>query len=188
MSITRLVSDMIQWKSANFICSDPTLLAEQTGSQDVVEDHHRRNRFPRAPDPARLRQVQQPGSSAPLEQDASPDGAELDDSVPDTLKDVVNSGELSGPPTRLRSYPFKFREIIERAKQLAQCGAITTPFPNRADFVDEKSAIYIAEAIAEREEKGVVIPPGKCDVTMLNKLLAKDGQDTGQIIAKILAY
>ena len=90
----------------------------------------------------------------------------------DTLKDIVNSGELSGPPTRLRSYPFKFQEIIERAKQLAQCGAITTPFPNRADFVDEKSVIYIAEAIAEREEKGVVIPPGKCDVTMLNKLLA----------------
>ena len=49
-------------------------------------------------------------------------------------------------------------------KQLAQCGAITDPFPTRADFVDEKSAIYIAKAIAECEGKGVFIPPGKCNV------------------------
>ena len=153
---------MIKRQVANPIGSDPNLLTEQTVSQDVVEDHHCRNRFPHTPDPAQLRQVQQqhPGSSAPLEQDTPLDGAELEDSVPD----VVESGELSGPPTRLHSYPFKFQEIIEHTKQLAQCGAITDPFPTRADFVDEKSAIYIAEAIAECEGKGVFIPPGKCNV------------------------
>ena len=38
-------------------------------------------------------------------------------------------GELSGSATKLCSYPYKFPEIIERAKQLAQCGAATDPFP-----------------------------------------------------------
>jgi len=69
--------------------------------------------------------------------------------------------ELSGQPTKLRSYPFKFHEIIEWAKQFAQCGAALDPFPNRAWFIDEKSAQYITEVIAEHKEKGVFIPPGK---------------------------
>lgn len=105
-----------------------------------------------------------------------------------SFKGIIELGELTGPPTKLFSYPFKFREIIEHAKQLAQCGAITDPFPNRADFVDEKSTMYIAEAIAEHEEKGVAIPPGKCDVTLLTKPLANDGQDSGPIIAKISVF
>ncbi|KIM65650.1 hypothetical protein SCLCIDRAFT_112427, partial [Scleroderma citrinum Foug A] len=51
-------------------------------------------------------------------------------------------------------------EIIERAKQLAQCDAALDPFPIKALFLD-KSAMYITEAIAEHAEKGVLIPPGK---------------------------
>ena len=75
--------------------------------------------------------------------------------------------ELSGSATKLRSYPYKFQEIIERAKQLAQCGAATDPFPGRLWFVDEKSAEYITEAIAEHEAKHVFIPPGEsCIISM----------------------
>ena len=40
-------------------------------------------------------------------------------------------GELNGSVTKLHSYPYKFREIIEQAKQLAQCGAALDPYPNR---------------------------------------------------------
>ena len=80
-------------------------------------------------------------------------------------------GELSGQPTKLRSYPFKFREIIEWAKQLVQCGAALDPFPNRAWFIDEKSAQYVTEAIAERKEKGVYIPPGKPCIRILDGLI-----------------
>ncbi|KAI6016895.1 hypothetical protein BKA83DRAFT_11367 [Pisolithus microcarpus] len=75
------------------------------------------------------------------------------------LMPVVSSGELGGPATKLRSYPYKFCEIIERAKQLAQCGATSDPFPSRAWFVDEKSAMYITEAMAEHEQMGMLIPP-----------------------------
>ncbi|KAI6041727.1 hypothetical protein EDC04DRAFT_2601509 [Pisolithus marmoratus] len=43
---------------------------------------------------------------------------------------------------------------------LAQCGATSDPFPSRAWFVDEKSAMYITKAMAEHEQAGVLIPPG----------------------------
>ncbi|KAI6023462.1 hypothetical protein EDC04DRAFT_2606622 [Pisolithus marmoratus] len=46
------------------------------------------------------------------------------------------------------------------AKQLAQCGATSDPFPSRAWFINEKSAMYITEAMAECEQVGVLIPPG----------------------------
>ncbi|KAI6009978.1 hypothetical protein BKA83DRAFT_4133075 [Pisolithus microcarpus] len=141
---------------------DPELLAEDARFEiDVVEEHHRRNRFPRAPDPQHLCDVHQPlPGSALLQQDlplreCSPAAADIKHLMP-----VVSSGELGGPATKLRSYPYKFHEIIERAKQLAQCGATSDPFPSRAWFVDEKSAMYITEAMAEREQMGVLIPPG----------------------------
>ncbi|KAI6014891.1 hypothetical protein BKA83DRAFT_4129617 [Pisolithus microcarpus] len=141
---------------------DPELLAEDAHFEiDVVEEHHRRNRFPRAPDPQHLRDVHQPlPGSALLQQDlplreCSPAAADIKHLMP-----VVSSGELGGPATKLRSYPYKFHEIIERAKQLAQCGATSDPFPSRAWFVDEKSAMYITEAMAECEQMGVLIPPG----------------------------
>ena len=76
-------------------------------------------------------------------------------------------GELTGAATKLRSYPYKFREIIEWAKQFAQCGSATDPFPSRTWFVDEKSAEYITEAIAEREAKDVYIPPGGSCITLI---------------------
>ena len=149
---------------------DPALLAEDTHSKvDVVEDHHRRNCLPHAPDPQHLCEVNQRAipdrPSAPVARDASQDGFSFTQSNTDDLDATQQiptpPGELSGSATKLRSYPFKFREIIERAKQLAQCGAAEDPFPGRTWFVDEKSAEYIVEAIAEREAKYVYIPPGK---------------------------
>ena len=76
-------------------------------------------------------------------------------------------GELSGSATKLHSYPYKFREIIKRAKQLAQCGAATDPFPGRSWFVNEKSAEYITEAIAEHEAKHDFIPPGESCIVLM---------------------
>jgi len=70
-------------------------------------------------------------------------------------------GELSGSAMKLHSYPYKFWEIIEWAKQLVQCGTVMDPFPGQLWFLDEKSAEYITEAIAEREAKHVYIPPGE---------------------------
>ena len=153
---------VLKWDVTNFIYLDPDLFAEEGDSPtDVVEEHHRRNCFPRAPNPQELRGVCQVlPASFPRKRSSSP----IDVLKPDpdvTERASIPAGELSGQPTKLRSYPFKFREIIEQAKQLAQCGAAFDPFPNQAWFIDEKSAEYIAEAIAERTEKGIFIPPGE---------------------------
>ncbi|KAI6005575.1 hypothetical protein EDD15DRAFT_2358725 [Pisolithus albus] len=146
----------------NFISSDPELLAEGVCfGIDVVEEHHCRNRFPHALDPQHLRDVHQPlPGSALLQQDLPP--RECSPATADIkhLMPVVSSGELGGPATKLCSYPYTFREIIERAKQLAECGATSDPFPSRVWFVDEKSAMYITEAMAECEQMGMLIPPG----------------------------
>jgi len=167
---------------ANSIHSDPVLLMEEMRFQtDVVEEHHRRNRLPRAPDPQQLCHICQGHSSTPTSQ-ATPLDENLnlpsarphdmegpDPNVAEQLS--VSPGELSGPAMKLRSYPPKFHEIIERAKQLAQCGAASNPYPPRAWFVEEQSAVYFTEAIVEREEKGVVIPPGESGLPRWTGLL-----------------
>jgi len=80
----------------------------------------------------------------------------------------IPPGELSGPATRFCSYPYRFHEVIKWAKQLAHCGGATDPFPSQAWFIDEKSTVYITEAIAEREEKGIVILLGECRAASTN--------------------
>ena len=80
----------------------------------------------------------------------------------------ISPGTVSGNPTKLHSYLYTFHEIIERAKQLVQCGGATDPFLSQAQFIDDKSSVYITEAIAEHEEKGVLIPPGECHNTSMN--------------------
>ena len=144
--------------------ADPALLVKDVGPQtDVIEEHNRRNCFPHAPDPKRLRDIckGQPTSV----QDVASDNllsADIEHPNLDVAEQVSSPpGELNGSATKLRSYPYKFREIIERAKQLAQCGAALDPYPNRAWFVDEKGPVYMTEAIAECMEKGVFIPSGK---------------------------
>ena len=161
---------------ANVKYLDPTLVPDDACSQvDVVDEHHRRNRFPRAPDPQRLREVDQSvvpdRPSAPVERDEIQDNFSFTQSNTDGLdapqQILPPPGELTGAATKLRSYPYKFREIIERAKQFAQCGSATDPFPNRTWFVNKKSAEYITEAIAEREAKDVYIPPGGSCITLI---------------------
>ena len=48
-----------------------------------------------------------------------------------------------------------------------ECSTAMDPFPSWSCFIDEKSAEYITETIAEHEAKGVYIPPGEsCSVLM----------------------
>ena len=158
---------------ANFICSDTALLENRCSETDVIEEHHCRNRFPHAPDPQRLHDIRQShGAVAPFSQDATPTGQPSSTPtgcIPDAAEQMsIPPSELTGHPTKLCSYPPKFREVIERAKQLGQCAAAATdPFPSRSSFVNEKSAQYITEAIAEREEKDIFIPAGE-SVTLTN--------------------
>ena len=158
---------------ANLTCSDPALIENQCSETDVVEEHHCQNCFPHTPDPQRLHDIQQSHHAvAPFSQDATPTGQPSGTPtgcIPDAAEQTtIPPGELTGHPTKLHSYPPKFREVIERAKQLAQCAATTMdPFPSRSSFINEKSTQYITEAIAEREEKDIFIPAGE-SVTLTN--------------------
>ena len=99
-------------------------------STDVVEEHHHRNCFPHAPNPQELGAVRQelPTSLAQKRSQSPTDLLKPDPDVAEQASILV--GELSGQPTKLHSYPFKFHEIIECTKQLAQCGAALNPFPS----------------------------------------------------------
>lgn len=135
---------------------DPVLLAEseQQSGEDVVRAHHQRNGFPRAPSPGRLRAIRgqqqvSAGIAVPMiEETAGPQPSQV----------VATDGALEGHPTKLRSYPFGFRAVIERAKLIAQCDCATkSPFPPRSTFLDISSTEIFSEALLGCEN----VPAGK---------------------------
>jgi len=96
--------------------ADPALLVEDVGPQtNVIKEHHRRNRFPRAPDPKRLRDIRE-GQPTSVQDVASDNllSADIEHPNLDVTEQVSSPpGELNGSATKLHSYPYKFHEIIE---------------------------------------------------------------------------
>lgn len=150
----------------------PDLLAQEHSNHDaahnVVDEYHQRNRFPRPPDPSSLRNVrlqQHSSNIANLPRSRSESSVPSDRAqTPPVLSQVPSTeaapGPLTGPATRLRAYPHKFREVIERAKQISQCEcALSNPFPARSEFLDRKSGEHFTEAIAESPH----VPEGACN-------------------------
>ncbi|KIM62571.1 hypothetical protein SCLCIDRAFT_24875 [Scleroderma citrinum Foug A] len=148
------------------VCSppiNPALLVEDVGPQtNIIEEHHHQNCFPHAPDPKRLCNIRE-GQPTSVQDVALDNLLSTDIEHPNLdVTEQVSSppGELNGSVTKLHSYPYKFHEIIKRAKQLAQCGTALDPYPNRVWFVDEKGPVYVTEAITEHMEKGVFVLSG----------------------------
>ena len=140
-----------------FILADPALLVDDVGPQtNVIEEHHCQNCFPCAPDPKQLRDIHE-GQPTSV-QDVALDNllsADIEHPNLDVAEQVSSPpGELNGSVTKLHTYLYKFHEIFERAKQLAQCGTALDPYPNRAWFVDEKGPVYVTEAITEHCRAG----------------------------------
>lgn len=132
----------------------PDLIAQQRANdgsaRDVVNDYHQRNRIPRPPDPSSLRDVHLRQQSSAVH-NPSGNRTTSEPPVPSQAPSAdIPPGPLTGSATKLRSYPHKFREVIERAKQISQCDcALSNPFPSRTDFLDVKSGEHFTEAIAE---------------------------------------
>ena len=64
--------------------------------------------------------------------------------------EATSDGVLMGHATKFWSYPHKFREVIERAKLIAQCECVTKdPFPARSTFLDQTSGEIFNEALLE---------------------------------------
>ncbi|KAI6012160.1 hypothetical protein BKA83DRAFT_4501114 [Pisolithus microcarpus] len=61
---------------------------------------------------------------------------------------TTTDSELTGHPTKLRSYPNKFREVIKQAKLIVQCNSVTkNPFPPHSTFLDILSREIFSEAL-----------------------------------------
>ena len=129
--------------------------------------YHQGNRFPRAPAPEQLQAVrnqQRSSAGVTVSEPAHNVSSVAQGSQPSSESTgaptvlIAADGELTGHPTKLRSYPNKFREVIERAKLIAQCDSATKdPFPSRSAFLDTLSGEIFNEALVECTN----IPPGE---------------------------
>ena len=130
--------------------------------------YHQGNRFPRAPAPEQLRAIcnqQRPSAGITVSEPAHNAVSSVAQGSQPSSKSIgaptiliTADGELTGHPTKLHSYPNKFREVIERAKLIAQCDSATKdPFPSRSTFLDTLSGEIFNEALVECTN----IPPGK---------------------------
>ncbi|KAI6034657.1 hypothetical protein PISMIDRAFT_19142 [Pisolithus microcarpus 441] len=151
---------------------DPALLAisEQHYGEDsdVVHAYHQRNGFPHVPALERLhaiRNQQQPSSGIAISmpaQDVACGIAQSSQLPPESTGPpmvvlLTADGELTGHLTKLRSYPNKFREVIKKAKLIAQCdSAMKNPFPSCSTFLDIMSGEIFNEALV----KCMNTPPG----------------------------
>lgn len=134
---------------------------------DVVCAHHQSNGFPRSPAPERLRAIctQQPPSAGltvseppQIVTSSVAQGPQPLESTDIATVRTTADGKLTGHPTKLRSYPNKFRKVIERAKLITQCNAATkNSFPSRSTFLDTSSGEIFSEALVECTN----VPPGK---------------------------
>ena len=121
--------------------------------------YHQGNRFPRAPALEQLRAVrnqQQSSAGVTISEPAHNISSVAQGSQPSSESTgtptvlITANGELTGHPTKLRSYPNKFCEVIERAKLIAQCDSATKdPFPSRSVFLDTLSGEIFNEALVE---------------------------------------
>ncbi|KAI5990603.1 hypothetical protein EDD15DRAFT_2369664 [Pisolithus albus] len=140
--------------------------------EDVVAQHHQRNRAPQLPDNTRLLAIhdrQKSKTSCHIghsEGDAldSLEGPISEEAFPIPLPATsVASGIVpnsNSDPSHLQFYTLPIHDIIERAKQISHCDiASINSFPLHADF-NRKAPEYVNEAIAERRSRGLAIPDG----------------------------
>jgi hypothetical protein len=141
-------------------------IADADSGYDVLEAHHRRNRKPRPPNPARLnsiRQATQPTADERLARDA-----EIHESDSDTAADIPRArrhsktpyGGNPALPTQLHFYPSQWRDVLEQAKWKFRIWlSMHCPFPDREKHI-ANAEDCIDEALAEHKADGGGVEPG----------------------------
>ncbi|KAF9235104.1 hypothetical protein BU15DRAFT_78336 [Melanogaster broomeanus] len=145
--------------------------------EDIVAEHHRRNRGPRLPSSAELNAIRQEetlysGRVTPASQSPSPEGNPEEGTragppplpPPPSMRSSRRPGRghsrHGDDPSQLQYYPPVVRDILERAKAISHCDAASlNPYPSRA-WYDTKGCEYVEEAISERARKTLPIPTG----------------------------
>lgn len=158
--------------------------------EDVVAEHHRRNRGPRPPSRADLDVIRR--NVLPTNDRTTPDpefgsregSPEEDDTLamatpaPPSRQSSRGRGGRGrvrdghgDDPSQLRYYPPVVRDILERAKAISRCDAASlNAYPSRG-WYDTKGPEYVEEAISERARKTLSVPSGRYSILIYVFLL-----------------
>jgi hypothetical protein len=131
-------------------------------SHDVLVEHHKRNRAPRAPDPIKLNTIRQ--ARGPSVVNTSNQGQPETDSEQTRPRAKRHSktpyGGRSAKPTQMQFYPSQWRDILECSKWGFRLWlVIYNPFPDRTEHIGEAEDC-IDEALALHQAKGKRVEPG----------------------------
>lgn len=154
---------------------------------NVLQEHRKRNKGPRPPNPARLQksatvhsQLQEPASSANTAaknksnvniSDGDDDNEDDDDKSQPLKKRAKRHSKTTrsetGVPTQLQFYPSQWSDVLENAKQRYRLYLATVnAFPHRKK--DRQQATFsLMEAIAAHENEGGMVEPGRNFYRML---------------------
>ncbi|KAG9314872.1 hypothetical protein JVU11DRAFT_3971 [Chiua virens] len=101
---------------------DPALHAESQGQsgEDVLHAHYRHNGFPCAPSPEQLHSIHDQQQLTVGNSGSAAGNTEITIvAITGHTQAAAQDSMLVGHPTKLQSYPFGFRQVIERAKLIA---------------------------------------------------------------------
>lgn len=135
-------------------------------SFDVLTEHHKRNRAPRAPRQQNLLPPRAPTSTVVSRRES--DESTNDESDSNTTKNGrvkrhsrVPYTERIPQPTQLKFYPSQWREVLENAKNNYRLFLVGTyPWPERTKDLKE-CADCLTEALTRHEEDDREVKEGK---------------------------
>jgi hypothetical protein len=146
------------------------ICAQDRETYDVVAGFHRRNRVPRPPKPARLREIQQAAQP-----DVTAESDESDDEDPGSDNDEEPTNQTRAArhshrpysattinPKRLRFYPPMWREILTDAKSRCRAWMATEcafPVPSKPEH-REAAGDCIRAALSNHEDDGGLVEEG----------------------------
>ena len=141
----------------------------EDGTYDVVDNYHRRNRAPRAPDADRLHAIRLIGRSGRRHDGTSADQSEAEtDTQPSQRRKRAPRHSRktykasSDNPTKLGHYPTNWRKIMNRSQDyfrgwmVTECGYPDKDKPEHQDAARGK----LHQALAEHQQKGGRVEEG----------------------------
>jgi hypothetical protein len=147
---------------------------------DVLENHHDKNRRPRAPDAEMLREIGQehPRNTSPVSVDDPVDmgsdntqnsGSDSDSesgAEPATKRakrhsKVPYDQENKGKPTQLQFYPLHWRDVLEKAKKKKRLHTVQFRQFSERDHHLRDATDCLTETLAEFRREGGRVEPGR---------------------------
>ena len=118
----------------------------------MLQDHHAKNRCPRAPDPELLET---------LRQRATEDSSESSDE--EVRKPRKRSRPNKSNPQNIGFYHPSWKDVLEAAKKKSRLGLLTSTASKRADFCTTKGIEYLMETLEDFASQDIGVEDGYWD-------------------------